>query len=365
MYRITKLKSLCLISAMCLTLCLTGGICFADSPTFFSANDDRIVYIGRGDFSSPNKPKFWASGAYMEVHFKGPGFELLINDEVRYGSVHNYLEVKIDDLPSTRIQLKEKENKIVLASNLSDGKHIIRIYKNTEFENGYIEFAGFYCNKLLSAPKSPKRKMEFIGDSITCGFGADESIIKCGDPKTQWYDQHSAYWAYGPRTARNLNAQYHLSSVSGIGLIHSCCDKKIVMPEVYDKINMSLNELPWDFSKYQPDVVTVCLGQNDGIQDSTKFCTAYVQFAERLRQYYPKAKLVFLTSPMADEPLKKALSSSIEAVANTLRARGDRNVDSYVFKKRSISGCSSHPSIKEHEKIANELTQFLSKTMKW
>src|SRR5690606_17269343 len=117
--------------------------------------------------------------------------------------------------------------------------------------------------------------IEFIGNSITCGMGNDASAIACNT--REWYDQHNAYMAYGPLTARKLNARWQLTAESGIGLIHSCCNKKTTMPQVFDKINVADDTIAWDFSRYQPDVVTVCLGQNDGIQDSTAFCNAYVQ----------------------------------------------------------------------------------------
>ncbi len=350
-----------------LFLLVAVNTCFAlkNKAIFYNAADSKIQYIGRVDFSNPLKPKMWASGAYVVIKFSGTFCELDINDEVIYGTVHNYLEIKVDNQPAYRIQLKNKENKITLAKDLSKGEHTIIICKNTEFENGYIEIIGLRCEKLLTPAAKQKRKMEFIGDSITCGFGSDESGIKCGDKNAKWYDQHNAYSAYGPLTARSLNAQYHISAVSGIGLIHSCCDKKIVMPQVFDKINMAKNELEWDFNRYQPDVVTVCLGQNDGVQDSTAFCTAYVQFAQTLRGYYPKAKLIFLTSPMADKTLKSALMKYITAVQAELVKKGDKNIGAYFFSKQSKNGCSGHPSLAEQKEISTELTGYLKKTMKW
>ncbi|MCY1533488.1 Acetylxylan esterase / glucomannan deacetylase [compost metagenome] len=137
------------------------------------------------------------------------------------------------------------------------------------------------------------------------------------------------------------------------------------MPQVYDKVSMAKNEIPWDFSRYQPDVVTVCLGQNDGVQDSTLFCAAYVDFALRLRTYYPKAKLVFLSSPMADKTLKAALMKYINAVQAELLRRGERNTGAYFFTKQSVSGCSSHPSQTEQKEIAGELTAYLKQVMQW
>jgi len=80
--------------------------------------------------------------------------------------------------------------------------------------------------------------------------------------------------------------------------MHSCCNLDITMPQVFDNINMRNDSIQWNFDRYQPEVVTLCLGQNDGIQDSAVFCQRYVSFLQQIRKVYPKAQLVCLTSPM-------------------------------------------------------------------
>ncbi len=332
---------------------------------FYKANHRFVQYTGRFDYSNPARPKAWASGAYVQLKFNGTYCSVSINDEMLWGKVLNYLEIKVDDQPAYRIRLTGKENNIVLAKNLPRGNHTVLICKNSEAENGYIEIVGFNCEELLKPDAKPVRKMEFIGDSITCGAGSDESEVKCETPGASWHDQHNAYFAYGPTTARSLNAQWHLSSVSGIGLMHSCCDKKIVMPQVFDKINLAKDTIAWDFKKYQPEVVNICLGQNDGIQDSVKFTTAYINFVKRLRSYYPKSKLILLSSPMANEKLKAALVKYITAVTGSLRKEGENNIGSYFFTKQYHKGCGSHPSLAEHEQIAAELSKYLKKEMSW
>lgn len=348
-----------------LILVLLYSTAFAGNPpgNFYKANHSFIQYTGRADFSNPEKPKLWSSGAYIQIKFSGTFCRLDIHDEMLWGTNLNYLEVQVDNQPPYRIQLSARENSISLASNLPKGEHTILICKNTEAENGYIEIVGFTCEQLLKPTTKPTRKMEFIGDSITCGAASDESEIKCG--KGQWHDQHNAYMAYGPTVARSLNAQWHLSSVSGIGLMHSCCKKKILMPQVFDKVNMARDSILWDFKLYQPNVVTICLGQNDGIQDSAQFVSAYLQFAKELRGHYPTAKLVFLSSPMAGPELKAALIKYIKAVQESLTTSGEHNTGSYFFDKTYQSGCGSHPSVAEHQQIAAELNAYLKKTMKW
>lgn len=336
--------------------------CFSRDSTVYKASHSLIRYTGRIDNTNPGGPVMWAPGAYIDLSFDGTYCVMKMNDEVKYGKSHNYIIVQIDDEKPFRLQLKEKENTITLASNLKDGKHRVIICKSTEAEIGWIQPVAFIVKKMIRPVKKPKRKIEFIGDSITCGMGNDESSHTCG--KGEWYDQNNAWMAYGPLTARNLNARWHLSSISGIGLIHSCCNKTTVMPPLFKKLSLSADSINWDFKLYQPDLVTVCLGQNDGIQDSTKFCTAYVDFMQSLRSYYPKATLVMLTSPMAGKELNATLQRYILAIENALKKK-DKKTDHYFFKQQYIKGCSSHPSGADHLQMAEELTAFLKQKMRW
>ncbi len=226
---------------------------------------------------------------------------------------------------------------ITVAEGLSAGEHTLTICKNTEALIGYLEFIGIRCENLLSPPPKPTRKLEFIGDSITSGTGSDLSPIPCD--QAQWYDQHNAYFSYGPVVARQLHAQWQLTSDSGIGLIHSCCNKHFTMPELFDKVNLSQDSLVWDFSRYQPDAVTICLGQNDGLQDSAKFCSAYVNFIKKIRSHYPAAAIICLSSPMADATLRNAMKRNLSAIVEFAHRQGDNNVARYFFSRSFNSGC--------------------------
>ena len=137
------------------------------------------------------------------------------------------------------------------------------------------------------------------------------------------------------------------------------------MPQIYDKVNLRDNEIQWDFSKYQPDVVTICLGQNDGIQDKKKFCNMYVQFVQSLRKVYPDARIVLLTSPMADYDLTYTLKPYLTQVETELNDQGDSKVSTFFFSRSYNSGCDSHPSLAEHKLIAAELTTYLKGLMNW
>lgn len=358
-------------TTLCILIALTGGSkVFAQkglsisiekaksqitSKDFYKADNSLIQYYGRIEKQNPLLPRFWAPGVYIKAKFEGKVCSFFLNDQVLYGNVHNYLEIVIDGKPF-RIQTKFANNKISI-KGLKKGTHTITICKDTESGNGYLEFAGIECKDLLQLPPKPSEKIEFIGNSITCGFGADASEIPCG--KGQWYDEHNAYMSYGPLTARALHAQWHITAVSGIGMIHSCCNMKITMPQVFDNVDQRDDSINWNFNDYIPDMVTICLGQNDGIQDSTTFCNVYVNFIKTIRNKYPDAIVILLTSPMANAALTAVLQNYLASINKFLNKNGYKNIYHYFFKKQYHHGCDSHPDLKEQQQISEELVHFI------
>jgi lysophospholipase L1-like esterase len=330
---------------------------------FFRADNSKIRYIGRMDFSDRLRPRIWAPGAYIKAKFRGPYCEIILNDENAGGHNLNYLEIIIDDNKPYRIQTTGKENTIKIPDGLSDTEHTIVICKDTESNIGYIDFIGLRCEQLLPLPAQPKRKIEYFGDSITSGTGMDLSVIACD--KGQWYDQHNAYMSYGAQTSRNLNADWQLSALGGVGLLHSCCNMKVVLPQVYDKVVLAADSISWNFKNYQPDVVTICIGQNDGPQDSTLFCSTYVKLITSIRLHYLKADIICLTSPMADNKLLPVLKRYLTGITGYMNARGDKKIYKYFFSKQYHNGCGGHPDLDEHKLIADELTAYIKELKGW
>lgn len=344
-------------------LCLLGGSVWSQQSGYYPADDARLAYMGRIDFKNPKLPRFWNPATAVFIRFKGTWCEAIVNDQELWGKNHNYLSVQIDGQLPHRIQTSAAHNTLRLADSLTPGVHTLVLAKSTEANIGYIELEGFRCDSLLQASELPVRKIECYGNSITCGASADLSGIPCG--KGVWHDQHNAFESYGRITASNLNAQWMLSSVSGIGLMHSCCNLPVLMPQVYNKIEMRGDSIPWDFSKYQPDLVTICLGQNDGIQDESRFINNYIIFLRKIRAAYPKSRLLLLTSPMADEPLRNFLRTALQKVVQECSQAGDSFISYYVFEKSFNGGCDYHPSVAEHYEIARLLTAEIRRLMNW
>jgi hypothetical protein len=393
------------LSCLLACCCVIGAA--GQEPVFFPAGHPDIQYMGRIDWSHPERPRFWAPGVTIRFRFKGTVCRVLLYDEVLYGNSHNYVEVTVDG-KAYRLQTKGRRDTLVItghsvrvAAGIATGtadaaasaahtaesneaagatsneaadkeaadardpgkQHVVTICKDTESGIGYLEMAGVLCRELLPPPPLPSRKIEFIGNSITCGAEMDMSVIPCNTGV--WYDRHNAWMSYGALTARHLGAQWHLTAVSGIGLIHSCCKMEITMPQVFDKMNQRSDSGVWDPGRYRPDVVTICLGQNDGIQDSVLFCSAYLSFIAKVRDAYPDAQIVCLTSPMGDAVLTAALKRYLGGIVKAAGRAGDRKVTAYFYTRQYSHGCGGHPDLGQHRQIAEELTAYLKKLMKW
>lgn len=332
------------------------------SETFFPADNPNIQYMGRFDLSDPKMPRGWAAGVVFRIRFRGDRCSVVLRDQAANQRTHNYVGIAIDGQPAYRVKLSGHAETLTI-SGTGKPDHIVSICKDTEAGNGWLALGGVFAAALLPPSALPVRKIEFIGNSITTGTGMDLSGIPCD--KGEWYDQHNAWMSYGARTARALNAQWHLTAVAGIGLIHSCCNLTITMPEVFDKMDLRDNTGAWDFSRYRPDVVTITLGQNDGVQDSTVFCGAYLRFIGQVRRQYPTAQIVCLTSPMGNATLTSALKRYLGGIVGAAGRSGDSRVHSYFYSRQYSHGCGGHPDLAEHEQIAGELTAYLKKLMGW
>jgi hypothetical protein len=337
----------------------------------FEGDNANIQYVGRINFANVKRPRFSAPGVYVKAKFSGTYLDMMVFDI----NGQNYVEVIIDNNAPVRMGLSGR-NIFRVASGLSEGEHTVMIIKDTEASMGYLEFRGFRCDNLLPLPALPTRKIECFGNSITCGAcmlnGAPCALVDNG---TNWNGANCAYLSYGALTARALNAQWHISAVSGIGLIQSCCNMTYTMPDAYDRVYLNEStSAKWDFTQYVPDVVTICLGQNDGssIVASKAFKDKYVAFINTLRGKYPNASVFCVTSPMADSSgsstcLFKVMKTSLASIVDSVNKAGDSKVYWVTLPHDLRGGCTSnpHPNVAQHESIAAVLEAAIKSKMGW
>lgn len=325
----------------------------------FSASHKFITSVGRFELLPNNNLKTWASGTYITFSFAGDFCEVTILDEVKYGSYHNIISIIVDGGKAQKVFLKDAENSIKIKGlNSKKKNHSVLICKNTEAAIGFIEFVSINCKKLLKQTQKSQNLIEFIGDSITCGFGND--CTEKTKNKGKWYEKHNAYFSFGPIVARKFSKNWLLTSVSGIGLTRSCCGTKSTLPQIYDKINLGVDGENAPRYKSAPKLICITLGQNDGFQKTDLFVSTYFKFVQKLKSRYPTSKIICCSSPMATRILKDHQERNFNKLAQKFKINNFQNTYLFFYKGIYRKGYLFHPTIQEHKKIAAELIDFIT-----
>ena len=344
-------------------------------PMTVVARDPRVQVMGRHVAEAGGAVAFGASGVTFVVRFRGDRLAARLEDEFRGGTDYNWFTVVVDGGEPVRFRTRPGQDTYVLAEGLSSGEHTAWLSKATEGQNGHNRLVSVTADAILPADALPARRIEFIGDSITSGFGADPEPVACG--AGTWFDPTHAWVAYGPRLARRLDAQWMLTSVSGMGMHRNWNSLAPVMPDVYDDVFVEYNAdvTPWALDQYRPDVVIVALGTNDFSDgdgessrvalDGAAFVGDYSKFLGRVRDRYPAAPILLLNSPVLEGEPRDRLARYLRAVVARRAGDGDDAVSTVSFGGRYVAGCSGHPGLGEHAAMADELEPVVRALTGW
>lgn len=94
----------------------------------------------------------------------------------------------------------------------------------------------------------------------------------------------------------------------------------------------------------------------------------YRGFLQQLRKVYPSAKLVLLSGSMLNGKSLEDVKKAMDLVVMERQRMGDKEVYRFDMSPQTGSlgmGANYHPSMRQHQKMASELTAFLRKLMKW
>ena len=348
--------------------------------TIISPTDQHILYTGRISFTNPERPTWNYPGVQIIAAFEGTSLRMIAKPR------SGYFMAQIDQAEPFKVAFRgERDSVVTLATALPEGRHLVRLMYIIEGYEFFPEFWGFVLDKgrqLIDAPILPSRKIEFIGNSITCGYGNE------GLKKEEHFDYatENHYYSYASIAARNLEAQHWVVARSGIGAYRNYDGPKkgnpeSCMPVQYEytgyawkpelrKEQTFLSE-KWDFSRYQPDVVCINLGTNDlstPNYDLSLLKQGYQKLLKMVRQHNPQAKIVFLTGSMLYNQEQQEAIQLLNEITADAHAAGDKEV--YRFDMSHIDGEAYygndwHPNIYQDEKMAGELTAYLRQLMNW
>ena len=366
-----------LAGALLLPGCAASRVHSADTShgaQVYAATDSRVRIMGRHVMDG-GAVTFGASGVTFFIKFRGTALDVELERMSPDTANHDWFTVVVDGGEPTRFRTLLHSQRYTLARDLSRGEHTVALSKATEGQNGHDRLVAVRTDELLQAEPLPARRIEYIGNSITAGYGLDPRPVAC--KQGTWYDETHAWLAYGPRVARRVNAQWMLSAISGIGMIRNWNSPGPVMPNVYQGVFMEYADstTKWDFRQYTPDLVIVALGTNDFSDgdgktprpalDGDTFVRDYTHFVAGVRARYPNARLLLLTSPMLDAARNQTLAGYLQRVIAARAAAGDSAISHFAFRGRYTSGCDGHPDLAEQLEMANELEPEVRARMRW
>ena len=226
------------------------------------------------------------------------------------------------------------------------------------------------------APTAEKElKIEFIGDSITCGYGVDdEDRNHHFSTKTE-----DATKAYAYKTAELLDADYSLVSYSGHGTIsgYTTQGKKVAaqqLPVKYDRFAISSGNAPdgfsaagidWDFRKFVPDIIVINLGTNDysytGRDEELikEYSDSYTKFLTKVRENNADAHIICALGVMGAD-LYDAMCTAAE---NYTAETGDNNISTFRLSTQDGStgyAADWHPTAATHDIAAEEMADYIN-----
>lgn len=145
------------------------------------ATDQTVAFMGRTYEDDRYDTWFfnWTNSGFI-VEFEGTKLTAdFFSTQNLAQNMKPHIKVYVDDQPAKEIVI-DKNGVFTLASGLKHQKHRVKVVKINESMLNMLGIKTLETDsngKFLPPPALPSRKIEFIGDSITCGFGNTRHTI--------------------------------------------------------------------------------------------------------------------------------------------------------------------------------------------
>lgn len=398
-----------LISVCMLLVVSACGAHYKDDPALIDISGQKVTYtgaptviLGRSQ-AQPDGTKMlsWA-GTTINTRFTGSS--VTANMQVTAGKPVNYYQVMMDGNINEVRAVQATDTSQTFAAPAGGGVHELSLTKLNEAMDGSLIFGGFTPSSdgnLMATRTLSGRRIEFIGDSITCGYGnegqittkmltnstnADQNSLRsCKDfLGKEVYEVSSAYLAWGPQVGRYFNADWRLTCWSGKGVYRNADNSNTdLMPDVFGRSVATDATTKYDLTSWVPQAVVIDLGTNDfgsvaqsnsgGPPDLNQFISNYLRLVRQVRKAYPDAWIILATGPMLSDYYPttfKALTTMRETLNKIIGELGDSRVQFFEFPLNIASdsdttGCEWHPDVDQDTGMAVRLEVALQKYLGW
>lgn len=307
-----------------------------------------------------------ASAPAVSVSFKAVTSEVTFDIE---GEARFLFE--IDGKPSKYFTVTDRK-KEKLVTPKDNQPHSYRLIKVSETNPGKFCIHDIDLGKkgaFAGKPKSSSRRIEFIGDSFTVGYGVEANGVEDGTP----FEKTNASKSYAFLLAEGFKADYQINAVSGRGLVRNYAN---IVPEwtletLYEYTMMGMPEQDssterWDFDKFHPQVVVVFVGINDfqgepPYADVTQFKAAYAKLLDRLRSLHPGVKFLLVSTKTWPND---ALTPVVEEIYKEQTEAGHKDL-LYKLVYTDNTALHGHPNEMSQKELANTLRPIVGRLGGW
>lgn len=290
---------------------------WSNSGIEFCAKCDRItVFFGENPAEQPAIFKIYVDGIEVKASVAGKGTTAMIEN------------------------LRDKMHKVKIL-RISEGSYCVSVLK-AQIYGKAPEFS-------LPAEKM-RLKLEFLGDSITAGFG----VLADGEKMEYTTYEQDSTKTYAYLTAEALDAEIRTICISGEGICHSCGD--MVGTPFIKFFNRTCRGVegytPDDFV---PDIFIVNGGTNDKRTHVTseEFIEGVITLLKDIRSKYPETPIIWMYGMMVhvfDEELKAAVNQFNKTDKNT-HCLIVKSVNDYKNQR----GTYGHPNVNASVRCAGIL----------
>lgn len=252
----------------------------------------------------------------------------------------------------------------------------ISIVKLSEAANSTMGIKNISATTVSGIKPTAKNDVliEFIGDSITCGYGVDDEV-KENHFSTRTEDATKGY-AY--KSAKALGVDYSMVSYSGYGIISGYTTGKTantaqLVPDQYEKFAFSygnrgifnVGNIAWGFQP-QPDIIVINLGTNDmsycgsDLDRWYEYIAGYKAFLAQVRAKNPNA-YILCTLGLMGTTLNICVQTAVEEFS---AENGDTKISFFGLKQQLASdgyAADWHPTEKSQQKAADAIIPELRK----
>ncbi len=299
-----------------------------------------------------------------------------VSDPERYGIRPKYI-VRLDGeavRPGTCMEREEETVTVFDGSAPKDAE--VRLIKLSECTQSLMALKEIVTDGAIEPLPDKALKIEFIGDSITCGYG-----VETDDPEEGFTTAtENAEKSYAAFLSDALDADRNLTAFSGHGIVSGYTDNpekqncSELVPPYYESAGRNgfrlpsgriIEDIPWDFSAYQPQQIVINLGTNDlswcmeYSDRKAEYSRLYTEFLKTVRKHNPGARIFCILGVMGTA-LNTSMAQAVEKYRNET---GDGYISFHLLDEQDPQdgyGANYHPSEATQRKLADIVIKVIS-----